>query len=191
MHSKKKKFIKELEKELKELIKKSGQTNQDIHADYIDYPTLKCRIDNPGSPHNDDDNWQMNKLIVVYLLQFNILKKQNRIRAARKSAAAADAAIASNNSIKSSATSFDSSTSMSNKVNKITASFKSATPTLSGHLSTLSLPSSNDNTRDSLITNCLSDQSLPYFSHSVNKITTRFDTDLSIIVDTQAASKHT
>jgi hypothetical protein len=36
MRGKKKKLIEELEKEFKELIKKSGQTKQDIHADYTD-----------------------------------------------------------------------------------------------------------------------------------------------------------
>ena len=58
---------------------------------------MKWQIDNSGSPHNDDDIWQMNKLNVVYLLQLNVLKKQNMIQAALKSAAtanAADAAIA-------------------------------------------------------------------------------------------------
>jgi hypothetical protein len=47
MRGKKKKSIDELEKELAELIEKSGRSEQDIQRDYNDYQALKKRIDIP------------------------------------------------------------------------------------------------------------------------------------------------
>jgi hypothetical protein len=38
--------------------------------------------------------------------------------------------------------------------------------------------------------NCSSDHSMPSYSHSVDEVTAIFNTDFSIIVDTQAAPKH-
>ena len=46
MGGRKKKLIKELEKELAELIEKSGRSKQDIQTDYNVYQALKKRIDN-------------------------------------------------------------------------------------------------------------------------------------------------
>ncbi len=165
--------------------------------DYKAYRSIRKQIDNPGFLHDDDDFQRMNKLYDAFLLGKLITKKHSMIQAAHKVASAAAAAPAnnstSNTSMSLSATSLVTSTSTSNKANKITASLKSTIPTSSGHSSTsssLSLPSSNNNiTRSSLDTNCMFDHSMPSYLHSVNRVATIFDTDLSIIVDTQAAPK--
>jgi hypothetical protein len=68
MRGKKKKLIKELETELEELIANSGQSKDNIHNDVNAYRTLKWRIDNPDSCHDDDDIWQMQDLHNVFLL---------------------------------------------------------------------------------------------------------------------------
>ncbi len=120
------------------------------------------------------------------------------IQAAQKVASATAAAPANdstlNTSMSLSATSSVTSTSTLNKANEITTSFESPKPTSSGHSSTsssLSLPSSTKDTiRSSFDTNCLSDHLMPSYLHSVNEVTANFNTDLSIIVETQAAPKH-
>ena len=50
-----KKTIEELEKEVAELITKSGQCEQDILTDFKAYTALKKRINNPRSLHDDED----------------------------------------------------------------------------------------------------------------------------------------
>jgi hypothetical protein len=181
MHSKKKKLIKEMEKEVEELITKSGQSKDNIHTDYNAYLALKKRIDNPDSCHDNDDIWRVKDLHNVFLLGMAIHNRKNKINATRKVAAAAitttaattaaSAAIATskvaNISISSYATSADSSASTSINRNKITASFESTTPS-SDPSTTSSLPSSNDKTRASLNINSLSDQSSILASHSIN-----------------------
>jgi hypothetical protein len=122
MRGKKKKSNEVLEMELEVFIANSGQTEQDIHTDYNVYCALKKRIDTPGSLHYDDDIRRMKDLHNAYLLGMTICKRQNKIRAARKVAAAAVANTATsnvaNNSISSSATFADSSTSTSVNANK-------------------------------------------------------------------------
>jgi hypothetical protein len=137
MRGKKKKSIKELETELEQLIANSGQSEDDIHNNYIAYRALKRKIDNPDSRHNNDDIRRMNDLNDVFLLGMAIRRKQNKINAARKIAAiataasaattasAADAAIATSNIVN---TSISSSASTLINGNKITASFESTPP---------------------------------------------------------------
>jgi hypothetical protein len=55
-----KKLIEELEKELTELIEKSGWSKQDIQLDYNAFRALKKRIDDSNSLHDDDDIQQVN-----------------------------------------------------------------------------------------------------------------------------------
>ena len=92
MRFKKKKSIKELETELEQFIVKTGRSKYDIHTDYIAYCTLKWRIDNPDSLHDDDDIRCIKNLHNVFLMGMDICKRQNKINAARKVAAAAAAA---------------------------------------------------------------------------------------------------
>ncbi len=147
MRGKKKKSIKELETGLEQLIANSGQSKDNIHNDYIAYCTLKRKIDNPDSRHNNEDIWRMNDLNDVFLLGMAICRKQNKINAARKvtaataaaaaaaataaaaaaaaTAAAAAAAIATSNVVN---TSISSSASTLINGNKITASFESTPP---------------------------------------------------------------
>jgi hypothetical protein len=109
----------------------------------------------------------MKDLYDAFLLGKFIINKQSKIQAARKVAATTAATATfnvANTSIISYTTSVNSSTSTLNNVNKITASFKSTIPPLSGHSSTSSLHSSNDKTRDSLDMNHLSNHLL-LFSH--------------------------
>ncbi len=177
MHGKKKKLIEEMEMEVKELIAKSGQSEDDIHTNYNAYLALKKRIDNPKSCHDDDDIQRMKDFCNVFLLGMAIHNRKDKINAARKVAAAAAAtattatAIATSNvantSISLYATSADSSASTSINHNKITASFES-TPPSSNPSTTSSLPSSNDKTRASLDFNSLSYQSSILASHSIN-----------------------
>jgi hypothetical protein len=94
MRGKKKKLIKELETELEQLIANSGQSKDNIHNDYIAFRTLKRKIDNPDSRHNDDDIRRMNDLNDVFLLGMAICRKKNKINATRKVAAVAAAAAA-------------------------------------------------------------------------------------------------
>ncbi len=74
MRGKKKKSIKELETELEQLITNSGQSEDDIHIDYIAFCALKRKIDNPDSRHNNDEIWQMNDLNDVFLLGMAICR---------------------------------------------------------------------------------------------------------------------
>jgi hypothetical protein len=152
MHGKKKKSIKELETELEQLIANSGQSEVDICTDYNAYYTLKKRIDNPDSCHDDDDIRQMKDLHDVYLLGVSIRNRQKKINATRKvAAAAATAATTAATAIATSNvtnTSISSSASTSINGNKITASFESTPFPSSDPSTTSSLPSSNDETRD-------------------------------------------
>jgi hypothetical protein len=192
MRGKKKKSIEELEKELAELIKKSGRSEQDIQTYHNDYRALKKRIDNPNSLHDDDDVRRMKELYDPFLLGETILNKQKKIRAARKAVAATAATTTAtatsnvaNNSISSSATLADSSPSTSINVNEITASFESTPPPSSDPSTTLSLPSSNDKTsRASLDINSLSDQSSILASRSINEITASFEANASFALST-------
>jgi hypothetical protein len=152
MHGKKKKLIEELATEVKELIANAGRSKDDIHSDYIAYPALKWRIDNPDSRRYDDDIRQMKDLHYSFQLGMSIRNRQNKINAARKVAAAtttaattAAAAIATSNITN---TSISSSASTSINGNKITASFELTPPPSSNPFTTSSLPSSNDETRD-------------------------------------------
>jgi hypothetical protein len=194
MHGKKKKSIEDLETELEQLIATSGRSKDNIHNNFNDYCTLKRKIDNPDSCHDDDDIWQMKELHNVFLLGMSIHNRQNMINAARKvittaaAAATAAAAIATSNvantSISSYATSVDSSAFTLINGNKITASFVSTPPPSSDPSTTSSLPSSNDKTRASLDINSLSDQSSILASHSVNKITASFEANASFVLST-------
>ncbi len=98
MRGQKKKSIDELEKELAELIEKSGRSKQDILMDHNDYQALKKRIDNNNFRHHDADIRWMKDLKDAYLLGVIIINRQKKIRAARKVAtttvAAASAATA-------------------------------------------------------------------------------------------------
>jgi len=91
MRIKKKKSIKELETELEQFIVNTGQSKDDIHTDYIAYRSLKWRIDNPDSLHDDDDIRWMKDLNNVFLMGMNIRNRQNKINAAHKVTAAAAA----------------------------------------------------------------------------------------------------
>ncbi len=62
MGGKKKKSIKELEMDLEQFIVNTGQSKDDIHSGYIAYGSLKRRIDNPNSRHDDDDIRRMRGL---------------------------------------------------------------------------------------------------------------------------------
>jgi len=194
MRGKKKKSIEELEKELAELIEKSGRSKQDIQTDYNAYQALKKRIDNPNSLHDDHDVRRMTELKDAYQFALTIHSRKNKIRAARKVAAAATTAATAtatsnveNNSISSSATLVDLSTSTSINVNEITASFES-TPPSSDLSSTTSPPSSNDETRVSLDINSLSGQSSILASRSINEITASFETNASFSVSTSRSN---
>ena len=152
MRGKKKKLIKELEMELKQLIANSGQSEVDIHSNYNAYYALKKRIDNPISLHDDDNIRRMKDLHYSFQLGMSIRNRQKKINAARKVAAAAAtaattaaAAIATSNVMN---TSISSSASTSINGNEITASFESTPPPSSDPSTTSSLPSSNDETRD-------------------------------------------
>jgi hypothetical protein len=120
MRIKKKKWIKEMEMELEQFIANTGRSKDDIHNNVNDYRTLKRKIGNPNSGHDDDDIQRMKDLHNVYLLGKTICNRQQNINAARKvaatttaAAAAATATIATSNvaniSISSYATSVDSS----------------------------------------------------------------------------------
>jgi hypothetical protein len=183
MGGRKKILIKELEKELADLIEKSGRSEQDILTDYNDYRALKKRIDDSNSRHHDADIRRMKELKDAYLLGVIIINRQHKIRAARKVAttvaaaaaanAAADAvpiaaAVTSNIANTSVDSSMSTSTSTSINVNKITASFKSTPSPPSSGLST---------SLSSLNINPMSDQSSLSASQSTaNKITASFDT---------------
>jgi hypothetical protein len=150
MRGKKKKLIKELKTELKQLIANSGQSEVDIRTNYNAYYALKMRIDSPDSCHDNDDIWQMKDLHDVYLLGMSICNRQKKINAARKVPAAATATTAAAAIATSNVTdnSISSSASTSINGNKITASFESTPPPSSDPSTTSSLPSSNDETRD-------------------------------------------
>jgi hypothetical protein len=157
MCGKKKKSIKDVETELEQLIATSGQSEDNIHNNFNDYPALKRKFDYSDSCHDDDDIWRMKDLQDVFLLGMSIRNRQNKINATRKviaataAAATAAAAIATSNvantSILSYATSVDSSAFTSINGNKITASFESTPPPSSDPSTTSSLPSSNDKTK--------------------------------------------
>jgi hypothetical protein len=135
----KKKSIEELEKEVAELIKKSGRCEQDIFTDFNDYCALKKRSNTLGSILNDRDIRRMKDLHPAFLLGKSIEKKQGKIRASRKAAAAyASAATAAlsnvvNTSISSTAAAEDSSTSSLTTSNRNRASID-YTPLSSGLL---------------------------------------------------------
>jgi hypothetical protein len=116
-----------LETELEQLIATSGQSEDDIHNNVNAYLTLKWRIDNPDSCHDDEDIRRMKDLHNVFLLGMSIHNRKNKINATRKVAAAASAAaaaIATSNiastSVSSHATSVNSSASTLINGNKIT-----------------------------------------------------------------------
>ncbi len=159
----KKKTIEELEMELAELIGESGRCEQDILTDFNDYRALKKRSNIPGSIFNDHHIRRMKDLHLAFLLGKSIEKKQGKIQAACKAAAAnASAATAAtsnviNTSISSTAAAADSSTYSSTTANRIRASIN-YTPPSSGISSSL-CDLSNDTTRASLGINSLSDQS--------------------------------
>ena len=90
----KKKTIEELEKEVAELIAKSGWCKQDIFTDFKDYLALKWRINDPGNLHDNEDLQKMMDLHPAFLLGMSIQKKQGKIQAACKAAANASAATA-------------------------------------------------------------------------------------------------
>ena len=142
MRGRKKKSIDELEKELAELIEKSGRSKQDILMDHNDYQALKKRIDNNNSCHHDADIWRMKDLKDAYLLAVIIINRQKKIRAARKVATTAVAAANATTAaiLVATATSVDSSmstsTSTSINVNEITASFESTPSPPSSSIST-------------------------------------------------------
>jgi len=178
-----KKSIEELEKEVAELIAKSGRCKQDILMDFNDYCALKKRSNMPGSIFNDRDIWRMKDLHPAFLLGMSIKKKQGKIRAACKAAAAnASAATAAsfnavNTSISFTAALTDSSTSSSTTANRNRASID-YTPPSSG-ISSSSCSLSNDTTRASLGINSLSDQLSISAPHSINEITASFKTNAS------------
>jgi hypothetical protein len=152
MHGKKKKSIEESEMELEQLIANSGRSKVDIRTNYNAYYSLKKRIDNPDSCHDNDDIRRMKDLHDVYLLGVSICNRQKKINAAHKVAAAATtaattaaAAIATSNVTN---TSISSSASTLINGNKITASFESTPPPSSNPFTTSPLPSSHDKTRD-------------------------------------------
>jgi len=187
MRGKKKKSIKELETELEQLIANSGQSKDDIHTDYNAYCALKKRIDNPNSLHDDDDIRQMNDLHDVFLLGVSIRRKQNKINAARKVAAAFAAAIATTTVMNTSISTTSASTSING--NEITTSFESTPPPSSDPSTTSSLPSSNDETsRASLDINSLSDQSSILSSRSINEITASFEANASFALSTSRSN---
>jgi hypothetical protein len=179
----KKKTIEELEKEVAELITKSGRCEQDIFTDFKAYRAVKKRINNPGTFHDNEDLQKMTDLYSAFLLCQSIIHKQKKIQAARKAAAAnasATSVTASNvvnTSISSVAAAADSSTSSSTTANKIRASID-YTPPSSGISSSL-CALSNDTTIASLGINSLSGQSSISASHSVNEITASFETNVS------------
>jgi hypothetical protein len=196
MRGKKKKSIEDLEMELEQLMANSGRSKDDIHTDYNAYLTLKWRIDNPNSCHDDDDILRMKDLHDVFLLGMTIRRRQKKINAALKVAAAAAAAtaattaaaittsnVANTSIISSYATSMDSSASTLINRNEITASFESTPPSLDPS-STSSLPSSNDETRASLDINSLSNQSSILALHSINEITASFEANASFALST-------
>jgi hypothetical protein len=179
----KKKLIEELEKEVAELIAASGRCEQEIFTDFNDYCALKKRSNNLGSILNDRDIWRMKDLHPAFLLGKSIQKKQGKIQAARKAAAAnAFAATAAssnvvNTSISSTAAPADSFTSSTTTANKIRASIDYTPPSIG--ISSSSCASTNDTDRASLGINSLSDQSSISTSHSVNEITASFETNAS------------
>jgi hypothetical protein len=195
MRGKKKKLIKEMITELEQFIANSGQSEGDIHSNYIAYCALKWRIDNPDSRHDNDDIWWMKDLHNVFLLGTAIHNRQNKINSAHRVAAAtatataataaATAAIATSNATN---TSISSSASTSKNGNKITASFELTPPPSSNPSTTSSLPSSNDETRASLDINSLSDQLSILASHSINKITTSFEANASFALSTSCSN---
>ena len=74
-----KKSIEELEKEVTELIAKSGRCEQDILTDFNDYCALKKRSNTPGSILNNCNIWQMNDLHLAFLLGNSIQNRQGKI----------------------------------------------------------------------------------------------------------------
>jgi hypothetical protein len=152
----KKKTIEELEKEVaEELINKLGKCEQDILTDFKAYTSVKKQINIFCSLHNNEDLQKMMDLRPAFLLEKSIEKKQGKIQAACKAAAAANASSATaassnvvNTSISSTAAAADSSKSISTNANKIRVSIN-YTPVSSG-ISSSWCASSNDTTRASL-----------------------------------------
>jgi len=157
----KKKSIEELEKEVAELIAKSGRCEEDIFTDFKDYCALNKRSNTHGSILNNRDILRKKYLHSAFLLCQSIINKRKKIQAARKavaanvSAASATSAAASNvvnTSISSAAAPADSSTSSSTTANRNRASID-YTPPPSG-ISSSSCASSNDTTIASLVSIC-------------------------------------
>jgi hypothetical protein len=191
MGGRKKKSIEELEMEVKELIAKSGRSKDDILNNCNDYRTLKRKIDNPNSRHDDDDVRWMKDLHNVYLLGKTICNRQNKINAARKVAAAAAAIATTTAAATATVTNTFISTSVSTSINgnEITTSFELTPPPSSDPSTTLSLPSSNDETsRASLDINSLPDQSSILASLSINEITASFEANASFALSTSRSN---
>ena len=183
MRGRNKKSIKELEKEVAELIAESGRCEQDILTDFKAYRAVKKRINNTGTNHDNEDLQKMTNLQSAFLLGKSIENKCKKIQAACKAAAANASAVTAamsnvvNTSISSTAAAADSSTSSSTTANKIRVSID-YTPPSSG-ISSSSCASSNDTTIASPGINSLSGQSSISASHSVNEITASFETNAS------------
>jgi hypothetical protein len=191
MGGRKKKSIEELEMEVKELIAKSGRSKDDILNNCNDYRALKRKIDNPNSRHDDDDVRWMKDLHNVYLLGKTICNRQNKINAARKVAAAAAAIATTTAAATATVTNTFISTSVSTSINgnEITTSFELTPPPSSDPSTTLSLPSSNDETsRASLDINSLPDQSSILASLSINEITASFEANASFALSTSRSN---
>jgi hypothetical protein len=78
MGGRKKKLIEEQEKELAELIEKSGRSEQDIQKDYNDYRALQYKA-NSGSVLNDYDVQWMKDLKDAYHFGTTIHNRKNNI----------------------------------------------------------------------------------------------------------------
>jgi len=122
-----------------------------VHTDYIAYHTLKWRIDNPNSLHENDDIRRMKDLHMLPFATSNLANTSN----------------VTNTSISTSAYTLSND-------NEITASFESTPPPSSDPSTTSSLPSSNDKTRASSNINSLSNQLSIFASYSMKKITASF-----------------
>ena len=71
----KKKTVEDLEKELAELITKLGRCKQDILTDFKAYRALKCRINYPGTLHDNEDLRKLTDLQSAFLLGKSIENK--------------------------------------------------------------------------------------------------------------------
>ena len=119
----KKKSIEELEKEVAELIAKSGRCEEDIFTDFKDYCALNKRSNTHGSILNNRNILRMKDLHSAFLLFQSIMNKRKKIQAARLSSAATATSATSSNvvntSISSTAAAVESSTSSSTTAKKL------------------------------------------------------------------------